>query len=160
MLKGQTNWGQRCGILIIPVSCWRPFRPIKLLGSDTRARRAMLHTLEGHAGWVHAVAFSADSKLLASASRDTTVRLSDLSLGSLLHRLHWHTDWVSVATFSQDSKLPASASLDKIVRFWDQDSGALLHMVTVTMAVHGDFCKFLCFKFDYFASVIAMFGYG
>ena len=43
---------------------------------------AVLQTLEGHSGWVWSVAFSHDSKLLASASYDQTVKIWDASTGS------------------------------------------------------------------------------
>ncbi|TGO20796.1 hypothetical protein BPAE_0265g00110 [Botrytis paeoniae] len=36
---------------------------------------AVLQTLEGHSDWVRSVAFSTDSKLLASASDDSTIKI-------------------------------------------------------------------------------------
>lgn len=44
---------------------------------------ATLQTLKGHGGWIFSVAFSHDSRLLASASGDNTVKIWDASTGSL-----------------------------------------------------------------------------
>jgi WD40 repeat protein len=48
---------------------------------------ACLQTLEGHGDWVGSVAFSHDSARLASASRDTTVKIWDASSGECLQTL-------------------------------------------------------------------------
>ena len=72
------------------------------------------------------VAFSSDSKLMASASADQTVRLWDTATGARLQILEGHTDWIIAVAFSPDSKLVASASADQTVRFWDPATGARL----------------------------------
>jgi len=37
--------------------------------------RTLLHTLDGHQGWVRGLAFSPDARVLASGSLDDIVRL-------------------------------------------------------------------------------------
>jgi WD40 repeat protein len=77
------------------------------------------------------VAFSHDSKLLASASGDKTVKIWDTSTGSLQQTLEGHSDWVKSIAFSHDSKLLASASGDKTVKIWDTSTGSLQQTVAV-----------------------------
>ena len=51
-----------------------------------------LQTLEGHSNWVTSVAFSHDSRRLASASDDGTVKIWDPSSGACLQTLEGHSD--------------------------------------------------------------------
>ena len=53
---------------------------------------AQLQTLEGHSSPVKSVAFSPDSKLVASGSYDKTVRLWDAGTGAQLQTLEGHSD--------------------------------------------------------------------
>ncbi|KAL8739890.1 MAG: hypothetical protein Q9190_007349 [Brigantiaea leucoxantha] len=75
-----------------------------------------LQTLEGHSGWVYSVVFSHDSKYLALASADETIKIWDASNGNCLQTLEGHSGWVSSVVFSHDSKHLASASDDETIK--------------------------------------------
>ena len=72
---------------------------------------------------VDTVAFSPDNSVLASGSRDNTIRLWDVPNRRHLSTLVGHTDKVNVVIFSPDGKPLASASKDKTVQLWDIDTG-------------------------------------
>src|SRR5438128_2380663 len=82
--------------------------------------------LNGHTGWVGAVAFSPDGKLLASASADNTIRIWSVADGSLLTTLKGHADYACAVTFSPDGKRIASGSFDHAGKLWDVSTGAEL----------------------------------
>ena len=77
-------------------------------------------------GPVNALAIRSDSKLLASASSDQTIKLWSLPDGALLKTLRGHTGSVSAVAISPDGTLLASGSADETVRLWSLPDGALL----------------------------------
>jgi WD40 repeat protein len=83
---------------------------------------ACLQTLEYHSRPVEAVAFSYDSKLLASASEDYTVKIYDASSGACLQTLE-HPNIVTCVAFSRDSFWLATGSCDGLPRIWDVSTG-------------------------------------
>ncbi|KFY92530.1 hypothetical protein V498_04889 [Pseudogymnoascus sp. VKM F-4517 (FW-2822)] len=105
---------------------------------------AVLQTLEGHSSAVISVSFSHDSKLLASASVDKTVKVWDAATGTLQQTLEGHSDPVSSVAFSHNSKLLASASDDSTVKVWDAATGTLQQ----TLEGHSNWVRSVSFSHD------------
>ena len=83
----------------------------------------LIRVLRGHTSAVNSVIFSADGKIMASASSDKTLKLWDRNSGALISTLIGHKGSVASAVFSADGKVLASASEDFTVKLWNIATG-------------------------------------
>jgi len=87
-------------------------------------------SLEGHSGWVTAIATSPESPdRILTSSRDKTVIVwqltrDDSSYGYPKKILHGHNHFVSDVVISSDGQFALSSSWDKTLRLWDLNSGS------------------------------------
>jgi WD40 repeat protein len=82
----------------------------------------LLHSMNGHRGNIHTVAFSNDGKL-ASGSWDKTVRLWNPLTGCCLHVLKGHGGWVQALAFDADGQHLVSGGDHDAVIIWSCASG-------------------------------------
>ncbi|WJW70108.1 serine/threonine protein kinase (plasmid) [Candidatus Chlorohelix allophototropha] len=92
----------------------------------------ILNTLTGHTDGVNSVAFSPDSKMLASGSKDATIKLWDAATGKELRTLSGHSSSVNSVAFSPDGKTLASGSgyPENSIKLWDTTSGKELRTLS------------------------------
>ncbi len=79
--------------------------------------------LEGHEGWVQAVAYRPDGKVIATGSSDRSIRIWDAVTGTLRHTMNGHEGFVESIAFQPDGKRLVSCSEDGTVRVWSVDEG-------------------------------------
>ncbi len=114
--------------LLESLQAWRGLKRGKGIQPDTQMRVAVAlqqavygvkeaNRLEGHTDIVWGVSFSPDGEILASGSRDRTVKLWRPD-GTLLQTLNGHSDAITSLSFSHNGQFLASASLDKTVQIW------------------------------------------
>ncbi|EAW36886.1 Serine/Threonine protein kinase with WD40 repeats [Lyngbya sp. PCC 8106] len=79
----------------------------------------LIATLTGHSNSVRSVAFSRDSRTLASGSWDNTIKLWDVQTQREIATLTGHSNGVLSVAFSRDSRTLASGSWDNTIKLWD-----------------------------------------
>src|SRR5688572_3090153 len=96
-----------------------PILIVALLGKGAIAQNLETVIQKGHELAVVAVAASPDSNFVATASKDKSIKLWELSTGREIRSLLGHEMTVSSIAFSSDGKFILSGSYDKSVRIWD-----------------------------------------
>ncbi|UKZ81834.1 hypothetical protein TrVFT333_009610 [Trichoderma virens FT-333] len=102
---------------------------------DRGAKIGYQKTLPGHGSYILALAFSPDSKLLASGSREDTIRIWNTATGqcqqilqsgqqtSPIDQIMGKGDYTRSIVFTHDSKLLVAGSAEGPIRIWDITTG-------------------------------------
>jgi WD40 repeat protein len=85
------------------------------------ATGTLLHRLEGHGGEITDIAFSPDGRLLASSSKDGSIRLWDVMSKALLHILRGNGSQLLSLAFPSDGTLLVSGTSDGSICIWKVD---------------------------------------
>ena len=102
----------------------RPLQP-----SLTPAGGPLIATLEGHAGTVHSVAITTDSRRIVSASGDQTLKVWEIDGQEDERTLRGHTGLIWAVALTPDGRHIVSASADRTVRVWDFEAGNELRVL-------------------------------
>lgn len=94
------------------------------------AAQALIRSLRGHTGWVHAVAISPDGSLIASAGEDNAIRLWSSADGTQIGILPGHDKRIRTLAFLRRGGELVSGAEDGLVRVWDLASLVLARQTT------------------------------
>lgn len=100
---------------------------------------------------VTTVAFSPDSKRLASGSTDKTIKIWDVETGSLELSLEGHNESITAIAFSPDGTMLASGcgmvytsgNLDGTIKLWDSHTGELKYSVNAVDTIYSSVLNFV-----------------
>ena len=101
-----------------------------------------INRLEGHDQKITTLSFSADSKMLATASEDGIVKVWSIPDGNPIKTFQEHKVSVTSVSFSPDQKLLATASKDGIAKIWSISEGKEIK----TLKVSKDGVTFITFS--------------
>ncbi|KAL6793696.1 hypothetical protein GGI42DRAFT_142054 [Trichoderma sp. SZMC 28013] len=101
--------------------------------------------LRGHCGHIMKMAFSHDSKLIASVGNDNSIKIWDTATGLCQQTLLGYGErFEPRVIFSHDSRLVASVSRDHLIRVWDRATGRCQYI----LQGHTDYINAAAFSHD------------
>ncbi len=99
---------------------------------------------QGHTAWIVCLAYSPNQTMIASGSRDETIRLWDSATGQCLKTLSCSGSWVQTLMFSPDGRSLVSGDSDGVIRVWDVEKNSCRE----TLQGHQDRIQALKFSTD------------
>jgi WD40 repeat protein len=105
-------------LALIPSSLHRA--PTRFAPDDSGEPLLTLET--AHSDQVTALAFTADGRWLASASRDRSIKIWDVAAGRVTATLLGHTKEITSLAFNPDGRILASSGHDGTVRLWRSET--------------------------------------
>lgn len=78
---------------------------------------------DAHSDTVYGLEFSADGRLLASASADKFVKVFDVAAGTFVRAFEGHTHHVMDVSWKSDRTTLASAGADNAIKVWNVETG-------------------------------------
>jgi WD40 repeat protein len=85
--------------------------------------------LIGHTNSVFALSFSPDETLLASGSRDVSLKFWDSANFTLVESIVAHMYAINYLSFNEDGNLLVTCSMDKSIKIWDAAERKLLKVI-------------------------------
>ncbi|KAL9047054.1 MAG: hypothetical protein Q9214_000271 [Letrouitia sp. 1 TL-2023] len=150
-LKGHTSW--------VLVASWSPDDKVIATGSmdntirvwDPQTGQALGSAMKGHAKWVNSLAWEpfflrkeGGSCRLASASKDTTVRIWDIVSKRTDMVFSGHKSSVSCVRWGGTGNI-YTASQDKTIKIWSSEKGTLIQ----TLSAHAHWVNYLALSTDF-----------
>ncbi len=120
------------GASIAVPEVWSLPQEVNLSGDAEEPRRVL--TLDGHEDYVRALAYSPDGSLIATGSRDRTVKVWDAETGTELTTLTT-PDGVAWVAFSPDGSRLATGGADGATRLWSTETGEDLSVLRGHQAI-------------------------
>jgi len=94
-------------------------RKVLLYSLDSNGMFKLVQTFTGHNGAVTCLTFDAQSTMLASGSKDFSLRVVDIATGALKFQTMDHRDAITAVEFEATGKFVMTASMDGTIRLYD-----------------------------------------
>eukprot|EP00736_Rhodelphis_marinus_P005781 Rmarinus@m.16262 len=113
------------GVAVVRTASGNPLDLNKIIQQDHMSTPEFIRistptaVLKGHTHWITSVSVCPASQLVATASRDKTIRLWKVKTGQCLHATTAHAGEVSSVCFSPEGDMLASVGSDKRLKLWN-----------------------------------------